>query len=103
MDIFCKIINKEIPSNIVVENDHFICIKDIKPQAKIHLLIIPKKHYENVYEFHCSDMAEKSSFYDLVKVIADKFGIQDNFVLTTNNGSKVGQVVFHLHWHLMSN
>jgi len=97
--IFCKIVNGEIPSNKVLENDKFLAFHDINPVAPVHVLIIPKNHYPKFDETPVELMPEMALF---IREVADKLGITD-YRLITNNGSMAGQEVFHLHIHMVAN
>jgi len=96
--IFCKIVKGEIPSNKVNENDNFLAFYDINPIAKVHVLIIPKNHYEKFDETPLELMPELAQF---IKETAKKLDITD-YRLITNNGKGAGQEVFHLHIHLVA-
>jgi histidine triad (HIT) family protein len=99
--IFCKIINKESESDIVFENDNVIAFKDIKPKAKIHILIVPKKHINSIKEIKEED---KSLMGELL-LVAQKIGEQsnaENYKLVFNVGRGAGQIVDHIHMHLLS-
>lgn len=98
--IFCKIIKKEIPSNIVYEDDKILAFEDIQPQAKVHILIIPKKHIRSLNELSTEDEALMGYLLSKLKEIASKKGIKD-YRLISNCGKAAGQEVFHLHWHLL--
>ncbi len=99
MCIFCKIVNNEIPSNKVLENDDFLAFHDINPKAPIHVLIIPKKHIESFHEVDKETMAKMTPFIqEVAKLLCiDKSGYR----LVTNIGKDGGQEVFHLHFHLL--
>jgi histidine triad (HIT) family protein len=97
--IFCKIIKGEIPSNKVLENDKFYAFHDINPVAPVHVLIIPKEHYEKFDKTPVELMPEMAEF---IKETAKALGITD-YRLITNNGSSAGQEVFHLHIHMVAN
>ena len=97
--IFCKIVNGELPSSKVNENEKFLAFKDINPIAPIHILIIPKKHYENFSDADDNIFCEMAEF---IKETAKKLNISD-YRLITNNGKTAGQEVFHLHIHMISN
>jgi histidine triad (HIT) family protein len=99
MCIFCEIIQGNIPSSKVLEDDEFMAFNDINPIAPIHVLIIPKKHIENFNNAN-SDILQKMG--DFIKKVAKKLQITD-YRLITNNGASAGQEVFHLHIHLLSN
>ncbi len=97
--IFCKIIKGEIPSNKVLENDKFYAFHDINPVAPVHVLIIPKEHYEKFDKTPVELMPEMAEF---IKNVAKELNVTD-YRLITNNGSSAGQEVFHLHIHMVAN
>ena len=96
--IFCKIVKGEIPSKKVLENNKFLAFYDINPIAPIHVLIIPKEHYE---KFDLTPIGLFSDMAKFIKEVAKKLNITD-YRLITNNGKKAGQEVFHLHIHLVA-
>jgi len=100
MCIFCKIVNKEIPSDIVLENSDFIAFNDIAPKASTHILIIPKKHIESFNEITSEISVGINDFIlELVKKLKiDKTGYR----LITNIGKDGGQEVPHLHFHILA-
>ncbi len=99
MCIFCKIVNGEIPSNKVAENDEFLAFHDINPKAPIHILIIPKKHIESFQEVDSETMAKMTPF---IQDIARKLELDiTGYRLVTNVKEDGGQEVFHLHFHLL--
>ena len=99
MCIFCKIVNKEIPADIVLENDNFLAFKDINPIAPIHILIIPKQHIKSFNEIEPQLMAEMTNF---IKEVAKKVNVfEDGYRLITNINENGGQEVKHLHFHLL--
>ncbi|WP_457563725.1 histidine triad nucleotide-binding protein [Caminibacter pacificus] len=97
--IFCKIVNGEIPSNKVLENDKFLAFHDINPIAPIHVLIIPKEHYEK-FDFTPVELLPEMA--EFIKKVAKELNITD-YRLITNNGKGAGQEVFHLHIHMVAN
>ena len=99
--IFTKILKKEIPGEIVYEDNDCFAIKDINPQAPIHLLIIPKKHIAKVSDANDEDKELLGSLLLASKKIAKKFDLDGNYRLVINNGAKAGQTVFHIHIHLL--
>lgn len=100
--IFCKIINKEIPAEIVYENDDVIAFKDIQPQAPVHVLIIPKKHISSILEVDESNVDIFGKLQLAASTIARKLGVaQDGFRLVNNCGEFGGQTVDHIHYHLL--
>ncbi len=100
--LFTKIINREIPADIVYEDEQCLAFRDIDPKAPTHILIIPKKEIPKISEATAAD--QKLLGHLLLKAgdIARNEGVSDNFRLVVNNGESAGQTVFHLHIHLMA-
>ncbi len=99
--IFCKIINKEIESKIEYEDEHCIVFHDINPQKKIHLLIVPKKHIPTIKDVKDEDEKILGRMLNVAKKMGEKFNLED-YKLIMNVGEKSGQVIFHIHLHLLS-
>ncbi len=100
--IFCKIINKAIPADIIFENDDVIAFNDINPQAPNHILIIPKFHIESINELNKNNAEFLSQMVLTATKIAKDKGINDSgYRLIINNGPDAGQAVSHLHLHLL--
>lgn len=101
--IFTKIINKEIPANIVYENDNVLAFKDINPQAPVHILIIPKIEIPKVTDLSGTEHALLlGEMIDAANKIAKDLSIADDgFRLVFNCGDNGGQEVYHLHLHLL--
>jgi len=100
--LFCKIAKKEIPSEIIYEDEKILAFKDIKPVAPIHILIIPKKHIPSVAHAGIEDKALLGELILVVQKIAREQGIaKKGYRLSFNVGKDAGQVVEHLHLHLM--
>ena len=100
--LFQKIIDREIPADIIYEDDLSLVFKDINPVAPIHLLIIPKKQIEKIAD---STESEKDLLGHLMLVagkVARQLGVEEAFRLVVNNGEGAQQSVFHLHIHLLS-
>ena len=100
--LFQKIIDKEIPADIVYEDDHCLVFKDINPVAPIHLLIIPKKQIEKIADAELLDQNLLGHLFLVAGNVARDLGVEDAFRLVVNNGSGAGQTVFHLHIHLIA-
>ncbi len=100
--IFEKIIKKEIPADIVYEDDQCLAFKDINPIAPTHILLIPKKHIAKIGDATEKDEKMLGNLMTKIRVITNKIGINDNFRVVINNGEKAGQTVFHLHLHIIS-
>lgn len=100
--IFCKIINKEIPSEVVFEDEQVVAFKDINPLAPVHLLIIPKKHIESLDEASPEDEGLLGHILIVAQQLAKKSGIAENgYRVVTNIGEEGGQIVKHLHFHVL--
>ena len=100
--LFEKIIDREIPADIIFEDELSIVIKDIIPQAPTHLLIIPKKVIPKLSDSTAEDQSILGHLMLVAGQIADQLGLDETFRLVVNNGAKAGQSVFHLHLHLLS-
>ncbi len=101
--IFSKIIRKEIPADIVFENEHVLAFRDIKPQAPVHILIIPKVEIPSVKELSGAEHSKLlGELIDAANAIAKKEKISEiGFRLVLNCGPDAGQEVYHLHMHLL--
>lgn len=101
MSIFQKIIDREIPADVVYEDDRCLAFRDINPAAPVHVLVIPKTPIEKVGDASPSDAALLGHLLWVCGEVARQEGIGDAFRVVTNNGEKVGQSVFHLHFHVL--
>jgi len=102
--IFCKIINKEIPTEFLYEDDLALAFRDIFPMASTHILIIPKEHIESVNELTDSENHEKlmGRLIVIAKKLAKQEGIDEKgYKLLIRTGKEGGQEVPHIHLHLM--
>ena len=99
--LFEKIIDREIPADIVFEDAHCIAFRDINPQAPMHILVCPKKPIPMVSSANADDAALLGQLLLTAAAIATKEGYGDAFRLAINNGAAVGQTVFHLHVHVL--
>ena len=100
--IFQKIIDKELPADIVYEDDICLAFKDINPVAPIHILVIPKKRIEKISDSNTEDNELLGHLFLVAGNIAKDLGIEDAFRLVVNNGAGAQQTVFHLHIHLIA-
>ncbi len=98
--IFCKIIKGEIPCTKIYENDYLIAIEDINPKAKVHSLVIPKVHINSFNE-----LEDEKLMTEIMKGIKEVCKIKNlkSYRLHVNTGKEEGQIVFHLHIHILSN
>ena len=100
--IFDKIISKEIPSDIVYEDDNYLAFKDINPQAPIHILIIPKKRIATINDIDKADAENIGNMIFIAKNIAKSLDIaEDGYRLVFNCNNYGGQTVYHIHLHLL--
>ena|SRR3990167_8323859 len=100
--IFCKIVKKEIPAREVYRDSEIVAFHDISPKAPVHLLVIPAKHTENLMFVEESDREMLGKLMLTAKKIAEENGLNQNgYKLAANNGAGAGQLVFHLHFHIL--
>ncbi len=100
--IFCKIIQKEIPANIVYEDEEVLAFRDIQPAAPVHILVIPKKHIASLVDLKPGEEAIIAKIYQVIQQIAKQEKIADKgFRVIVNCGEDGGQEVPHLHFHLL--
>ena len=101
--IFCKIIKKEIPSEVVYEDEKVIAFKDINPLAPVHVLVVPKKHIETLLDVSAEDSKLIAHIYQTINKIARDNGFAENgFRVIVNCGEDSGQEVMHIHFHVVA-
>jgi len=100
--IFGKIIRREIPADVVYEDELCLAIRDVNPQAPIHVLIIPKQPLAKLSDAGADDQALLGHLLLTANKVAGKLGVGDAFRLIVNNGARAGQSVFHLHLHVLA-
>lgn len=98
--LFCKIINGDIPSNKVYEDEKILAFYDIAPQAPVHVIIIPKMHIACVDEINSENCEVVGYIFSKIPVIAEKLGL-DGYRIINNCKENGGQTVMHLHFHLL--
>ncbi|HHE76412.1 MAG TPA: histidine triad nucleotide-binding protein [Candidatus Parcubacteria bacterium] len=99
--IFCKIINKEASADFVYEDERIVVIKDIHPQAPVHLLIIPKKHIVSIAHLKDEDKELIAEMIIVAKKVAEEKKLK-GYKLIFNVGREGGQIVDHIHLHLLA-
>ncbi|WP_227767526.1 histidine triad nucleotide-binding protein [Zhaonella formicivorans] len=100
--LFCKIVKKEIPAQIVYEDDKIMAFKDINPAAPVHILLIPKKHIPDLTALEPVDAEVIGHLHLVAKQIAEEQGVAESgFRLLNNCKEDGGQVIYHLHFHLI--
>jgi len=101
--IFCKIVNKEIASNIIYEDDKLVAFHDINPQAPYHILVVPKKHIATLLELTEEDKDLIGHIYLVINKIAKDLGFDERgYRVVVNCKEEAGQTVFHLHFHVLA-
>lgn len=99
--IFCKIINREIPSNIIYEDDYLISFYDVAPQAPVHFLVVPKEHIASVSEITPENSQLIARIFERISIMTKEMGIDQRFRVVNNCGERAGQTVKHLHFHVL--
>jgi len=99
--IFCKIINKEIPAELIYEDDLVIALNDLNPQAPIHILFVPKKHVENAADLSNLSPESMAAIFKAASKVVDDKAITD-YRSVFNTGAGAGQSIFHAHLHLLA-
>jgi histidine triad (HIT) family protein len=101
MTIFAKIIAREIPADIIFEDDVCLAFRDISPKAPVHVLVIPKKPIVSLADLTEEDQAAMGRCVVVASIIAKQEGLEDGYRLVVNCGKDGGQEVPHLHFHLL--
>jgi len=100
--LFGKVIRREIPADIVYEDELCLAFRDINPQAPTHVLLIPKKEIAKLSSADGADQALLGHMMLAAAKVARQLGVEDAFRLVVNNGAEAGQSVFHLHLHILA-
>lgn len=100
--LFCKFVNKEIPTEVVFENNDVLAFKDIAPMAKIHILFIPKKHSCDMAEMSRKGHDISAIFNAISEYVKKEKLEEEGYRVVTNKGGFAGQSVFHTHFHLLA-
>ncbi|MGI6119205.1 MAG: histidine triad nucleotide-binding protein [Desulfosporosinus sp.] len=100
--VFCKIVLREIPSKIAYEDDEIIAFNDNQPIAPVHLIIIPKHHLRSLNDVSSEYETLIGHLFGVIKRLAEEFGVAESgYRVVANTGADGGQVVGHLHFHLL--
>ncbi len=101
--IFCRIAKKEIPAQVVYEDERVLAFYDINPQAPYHILVIPKKHISTLLELQEEDKVLIGHLFLVMKKLAEELGLSERgYRVVVNCGEEAGQTVFHVHYHFLS-
>ncbi|MBO7042946.1 MAG: HIT domain-containing protein [Alphaproteobacteria bacterium] len=102
-NVFAKILRGEIPCREVYSDDNVLAFYDVAPRAKVHVLVIPRGEYTDIFDFTQNAPAEfQVAFWKGVRKTVEKLGLRDNFRTVANTGRGAGQSVMHFHIHIMS-
>ncbi len=99
--VFCKVISGDLPSKQVYSDDEFVVFEDIHPKAPKHVLIVPKEHIETINDLDETNSGLMAKAAIVAQKVARDLGIKEGYQLHVNVGKKAGQIVFHLHIHLL--
>ena len=99
--LFCKIINGEIPSTKVYEDDMVYAFRDINPHAPTHILVVPKMHIDDCNGINAENSAVVARIFEVIPVIAAEEGLPGGYRVVSNCGADAGQTVMHLHFHIL--
>ena len=97
--VFCKIAHHQIPATVVYEDDQVIAFDDLNPQAPVHTLVIPKKHYQDITDDVPAETL--AAMTHAIKEVAAKKGLEKGFRVISNKGADAGQTVMHFHLHVL--
>lgn len=100
--IFCKIVSKEIPADILYENESTIAFRDLSPVAPVHFLVIPKLHISCVDEICDGNKNIISDIFSCIPQICKNLGLHGEYRIVNNCGKSAGQTVNHIHFHVLS-
>jgi histidine triad (HIT) family protein len=99
--VFCDIVARKIPANIVMENEHVLAFRDIRPAAPTHVLVIPKEHLPGIHEATPAHVEMLGRVMVAARDAAESLGLGEGYRLVVNQGADAGQSVLHLHCHVL--
>ncbi|MGE5720046.1 MAG: histidine triad nucleotide-binding protein [Nocardioidaceae bacterium] len=99
--LFCKIVESEIPADVVHETETTLAFRDIEPQAPVHVLVIPRNHYRDAAALAREEPATAVDLLTAAQAVAEQEGLADGYRLVFNTGASANQVVFHAHLHVL--
>lgn len=99
--LFCKIIEGQIPADVVYRDDDVVAFKDINPQAPVHILVIPVRHIDRLTNPEAADGKVLSNIFKVIQRLADEFKLEQGFRVVANCGPEAGQTVYHIHFHVL--
>ena len=100
--LFCDVLEKKIPADVVYEDDHALAFRDIRPVAPHHVLVIPRKHIAAIHEMTEADVGTIGQVMLAARKVAHQLGLEeDGYRLVSNDGDDAGQTVHHIHVHVL--
>jgi histidine triad (HIT) family protein len=99
--LFCNIVAGKIPGDVVYQDESVLAFKDIHPKAPVHVLIVPKKHITSLVEIKSDELPLAAHMLEVANKIAKQLGVGKGYKLVINTGADGGQVIMHLHMHLL--
>lgn len=99
--LFCKIVTGDIPAEVVHSTERTVAFRDVHPQAPLHVLVVPKDHYDNAAALAAGDPVASAELVTTAAAVATAEGY-DDYRLVFNTGAAVGQTVFHVHLHVLA-
>jgi len=99
--VFCQIAAGKIPSDFIYQDETVMAFKDLHPKAPVHVLVVPKKHIASTADITGEDLPGLAHMLEVANIVAEKQGIPGAYKLVINTGSSAGQVIMHLHMHLL--
>ncbi len=99
--LFCRIVQGEIPADVVLDDEHVLAFRDLSPQAPLHVLVIPKQHHPDIAHLATSDPAGVAALMAGAARVAEQEGLVEGFRIVLNTGAHGGQTVFHVHAHVL--
>ncbi len=103
--VFCRIISGELPTDIVYQDEHFVAFRDIRPKARVHVLVVPREHVPKLSDYPDSEEGERklgALFRTVNRVATQALGLE-HYKIQAHVGERGGQEIFHVHVHVMSN
>jgi histidine triad (HIT) family protein len=99
--LFCAIVGGSTPADVVAEDGDVVAFRDIHPRAPVHVLVTPREHVASIHELGDDRVGLLAACVAMARRVAEQEGIADGYRLATNVGSRGGQAIFHLHFHLL--
>jgi histidine triad (HIT) family protein len=99
--IFCQIVSGDAPSAVVAEDEHVVAFRDIHPRAPVHVLVTPREHIPSAHALTDEHSDLLAACFAMARRVAEQEGVADGYRIATNVGTRGGQLIFHLHFHVL--